>query len=69
MLNSGFHTIREDGDAVVILDQTRLPAEVAYVRLTQPEQAAHAIRTLQARGAPLIGATAAYGLALGLAAQ
>lgn len=67
MLNSGFETLREDGDAVVILDQTRLPAEVVYVRLTHVEQAAHAIRVLQARGAPLIGATAAYGVALGLA--
>jgi methylthioribose-1-phosphate isomerase len=66
-MNSGFETIREDGDAVVILDQTRLPAEVAYVRLTHADQAAHAIRVLQARGAPLIGATAAYGVALGLA--
>lgn len=68
MLNSGFETIREDGDAVVILDQTRLPAEIVYVRLTHVDQAAHAIRVLQARGAPLIGATAAYGVALGLAA-
>ncbi|MBY0341768.1 MAG: S-methyl-5-thioribose-1-phosphate isomerase [Rhodocyclaceae bacterium] len=67
MLNSGFETLREDGDAVVILDQTRLPAEVVYARLTHVEQAAHAIRILQARGAPLIGATAAYGVALGLA--
>lgn len=66
MLNSGFETIREDGDAVVILDQTRLPGEIAYVRLTHVDHAAHAIRVLQARGAPLIGATAAYGVALGL---
>jgi methylthioribose-1-phosphate isomerase len=66
MLNSGFQTIREDGDAVVILDQTRLPAEIAYARLTNVDQAAHAIRTLQARGAPLIGATAAYGVALAM---
>jgi methylthioribose-1-phosphate isomerase len=66
-MNSGFETIREDGDAVIILDQTRLPAEIAYVRLTHADQAAHAIRVLQARGAPLIGATAAYGVALGLA--
>src|SRR5690606_29604570 len=62
-------TLREDGDAVLILDQTRLPAEIAYVRLSHVDQAAHAIRVLQARGAPLIGATAAYGVALGLAEQ
>jgi methylthioribose-1-phosphate isomerase len=66
MLNSGFSTIAEDGDAVVILDQTLLPAQVSYIRLTHVDQAAHAIKVLQARGAPLIGATAAYGLALGL---
>ena len=68
-MSSSFETIREDGDAVLILDQTRLPAEIAYVRLSHVDQAAHAIRVLQARGAPLIGATAAYGVALGLAEQ
>ncbi|MDK9725587.1 MAG: S-methyl-5-thioribose-1-phosphate isomerase [Sterolibacteriaceae bacterium MAG5] len=61
-------TIQEDGQAVVILDQTRLPRETAFVRLTNLEEAAHAIRVMQVRGAPLIGATAAYGVALGLLA-
>jgi methylthioribose-1-phosphate isomerase len=37
------------------------------LRLTTLEDAAHAIRVMQVRGAPLIGATAAYGVALGLA--
>ncbi|MDD5247643.1 MAG: S-methyl-5-thioribose-1-phosphate isomerase [Rhodocyclaceae bacterium] len=60
-------TIQEDGDAVVILDQTQLPRETAFVRLTNLEEAARAIRIMQVRGAPLIGATAAYGVALGLA--
>lgn len=63
-------TIQEDGDAahrrVVILDQTRLPHETAFVRLNTLADAAHAIRVMQVRGAPLIGATAAYGVALGL---
>lgn len=59
-------TIQEDGDAVVILDQTRLPQETAFVRLTTLDEAAHAIRVMQVRGAPLIGASAAYGVALGL---
>ncbi|NWG30259.1 MAG: S-methyl-5-thioribose-1-phosphate isomerase [Rhodocyclaceae bacterium] len=59
-------TIAEDGDAVVILDQTKLPQETAFVRLTDLAGAAHAIRSMQVRGAPLIGATAAYGVALGL---
>ena len=64
-----FPTITEDGagnDAVLILDQTRLPAAAAQVRLVTLEDAAHAIRVMQVRGAPLIGATAAYGVALGL---
>ncbi|MDO8346562.1 MAG: S-methyl-5-thioribose-1-phosphate isomerase [Rugosibacter sp.] len=60
-------TIREDEGAVVILDQTRLPAESAWVRLETLADAAHAIRSMQVRGAPLIGVTAAYGVALGLA--
>jgi methylthioribose-1-phosphate isomerase len=59
-------TIQEDGDAVVILDQTRLPYETAFVALRGLDAAAHAIRVMQVRGAPLIGATAAYGVALAL---
>jgi methylthioribose-1-phosphate isomerase len=65
---SELRTICEDGDAVLILDQTRLPGETAFVRLANLDQAAHAIRAMQVRGAPLIGATAAYGVALGLRA-
>jgi methylthioribose-1-phosphate isomerase len=63
---SELRTICEDGGAVVVLDQTRLPAQTAFVRLTTLEQAAQAIRVMQVRGAPLIGATAAYGVALAL---
>ncbi len=60
-------TLREDGDRVVILDQTGLPRETRFVTLSTLDQAASAIRDMQVRGAPLIGATAAYGVALGLA--
>ncbi len=60
-------TLVEAGDAVLILDQTRLPHEAVMLRLASLEDAAHAIRVMQVRGAPLIGATAAYGVALGLA--
>jgi methylthioribose-1-phosphate isomerase len=63
---SELRTLAEDGGGVVILDQTRLPAQAAFARLTSLEQAAHAIRVMQVRGAPLIGATAAYGVALAL---
>ena len=55
-----------DGETVEIIDQTRLPHEFEVVRLTSAEDAAHAIRTMQVRGAPLIGATAAYGVALAM---
>jgi methylthioribose-1-phosphate isomerase len=59
----------EDGWSVHILDQTRLPWEVVILRLTTAEEAAHAIRSMQTRGAPLIGAVAAYGVALALRAD
>ena len=53
-----------DGWSVRIIDQTRLPWSVDTVHLTDLAGAAHAIRSMQVRGAPLIGAAAAYGLAL-----
>ncbi len=56
----------EDGWSVRILDQTRLPWSLDILRLTDAEQVARAIRTMQVRGAPLIGAVAAYGVALAL---
>ena len=56
-----------DGRAVEIIDQTLLPHRFATVRLTTLEDAARAIRTMRVRGAPLIGATAAYGVCLALA--
>jgi methylthioribose-1-phosphate isomerase len=56
----------EDGWSVEIIDQTRLPHAFVRLRLTTPEDAAAAIRDMRVRGAPLIGATAAYGLALAL---
>ncbi len=58
-----------DREHVEILDQTRLPHTRAIVSLSTAADAAHAIRAMQVRGAPLIGATAAYGLALGLRAD
>ncbi len=58
-----------DGETVEIIDQTRLPHDFVVLRLETLEQAAHAIRAMQVRGAPLIGATAAYGLALAMRAD
>ncbi len=59
-------TIEWTDDAVVLLDQRRLPQEESYVRLTTPEAVADAIRDLVVRGAPAIGVTAAMGLARGV---
>ena len=56
----------EDGWSVRIIDQTLLPHAFQTPRLTDLEGAAGAIAAMQVRGAPLIGVTAAYGLALAL---
>lgn len=58
-----------DGWSVHIIDQTKLPWALTIERLTTTGEVAHAIRTMQVRGAPLIGATAAYGLALAVRAD
>jgi methylthioribose-1-phosphate isomerase len=59
----------QDGWSVRIIDQTKLPWALEIVRLATLEEAAHAIRAMLVRGAPLIGATAAYGLCLALRAD
>ncbi len=59
----------EDGWSVRIIDQTKLPWALEVPRLTDAAQAAHAIRAMQVRGAPLIGALAAYGMCLALRAD
>lgn len=59
----------EEGLAVEIIDQTRLPHEFVTVRLENLHDAAIAIRNMLVRGAPLIGATAAYGVALAMSAN
>ncbi len=64
-----YRTIWEADDgsnAVIIIDQTKLPHRFETARLTTMEEAAEAILTMQVRGAPLIGATAAYGVCLAL---
>ncbi len=54
---------------IEIIDQTRLPHAFVIARLRSVADAAHAIASMQVRGAPLIGATAAYGLALAMRAD
>jgi len=58
-----------DGWAVEIIDQTKLPFNFETVRLENVEDAAVAIKDMLVRGAPLIGATAAYGMALAMHAD
>ncbi|MBV8258372.1 MAG: S-methyl-5-thioribose-1-phosphate isomerase, partial [Actinobacteria bacterium] len=56
--------LEEDGPAVVLLDQRRLPEEVVHVECRTIPELAEAIRNMTVRGAPAIGVAAAYGLAL-----
>jgi methylthioribose-1-phosphate isomerase len=58
--------LAEDGWGVAIIDQTRLPHELVTLTLRSTAEAARAIRDMWVRGAPLIGATAAYGMALAM---
>ena len=61
--------LEPDGWSVGAIDQRLLPHEFAVARLTSVEEAAEAIRNMLVRGAPLIGATAAYGVALAIRAD
>src|SRR5215475_4954798 len=61
--------VEADGWSVGIIDQTVLPHRFTTIRLTTLAEVARAIKTMQVRGAPLIGATAAYGVALALRAD
>lgn len=61
-----FKTIYFEDDAVMILDQTRLPDQVVYEKIETVSQAAKAIKQLKVRGAPLIGVAAAFALAMGM---
>src|SRR5947209_11670729 len=61
-----FSPLRWSGEALELLDQTRLPAEEVWLACREPAEVAGAIRRLAVRGAPAIGVAAAYGLALGL---
>jgi methylthioribose-1-phosphate isomerase len=59
-------TIAREPDAVVMIDQRKLPAEEVYVRCKTAAEVARAIRTMVIRGAPAIGVAAAMGIALGM---
>jgi methylthioribose-1-phosphate isomerase len=69
----GRHTrtvwLEPDGSTVGTIDQTALPHRFATISLATVSEAAHAISSMQVRGAPLIGAIAAYGICLALRAD
>ena len=65
-----YRTIWPTGpDSVEVIDQTKLPHSFETIRIASADEAALAIKTMVVRGAPLIGATAAYGLALAVRAD
>jgi methylthioribose-1-phosphate isomerase len=57
-------TVAWENDSVVLIDQTKLPGKLVYVRCKVYTEVADAIKNLVVRGAPAIGVTAAFGLAL-----
>ena len=59
-------TIEWTGDTVVMIDQTKLPAEEVYFTCRDYQQVAEGIRSMVIRGAPAIGVAAAMGVALGV---
>jgi methylthioribose-1-phosphate isomerase len=66
MIAGMFPTIEWQSDAVVMIDQRKLPAQEVYVHCKTPAEIARAIKTMVIRGAPAIGVAAAMGLALGV---
>jgi len=57
-------TVEWKNDSVVMIDQTKLPNELVFVKYTDFNDVANAIRTLVVRGAPAIGVSGAFGMAL-----
>src|SRR3989475_12760027 len=66
MTSKSLEPVRWRTDVLEVVDQTLLPAKLAYVRLRSVEQVSAAIKTMKVRGAPLIGVVGAYGLVLSL---
>ena len=64
MIYSSLRTVEWKDNAVIMIDQTKLPNKLEFVKFTDYNQVADAIRTLVVRGAPAIGVSGAFGLAL-----
>ncbi|GAB4178458.1 MAG: S-methyl-5-thioribose-1-phosphate isomerase [Coleofasciculaceae cyanobacterium] len=65
MSNNPVYPVIWHEDSVLLIDQTRLPAQYAIVEISRCEDMAEAIKTMIVRGAPAIGVAAAYGMYLG----
>jgi len=61
---SSLKTLEWKDNSVIMIDQTKLPNELVFVKFTNYIDVANAIRTLMVRGAPAIGVTGAFGLSL-----
>jgi methylthioribose-1-phosphate isomerase len=59
-------TIEWQDDAIVMIDQRKLPTQEVFVRCRTPQEVARAIKSMVIRGAPAIGVAAAMGIALGV---
>ena len=64
MIDSSIRTVEWKDNKVVMIDQTKLPNQLVFVTFDDYNQVADAIRTLVVRGAPAIGVSGAFGLAL-----
>lgn len=64
LMNEGSVRLREDGNAVIIIDQSLLPGKTEYLEIEKPEEMYEAISELRVRGAPAIGIFAAYCIAV-----
>ncbi|MCH7561858.1 MAG: S-methyl-5-thioribose-1-phosphate isomerase, partial [Thaumarchaeota archaeon] len=63
-VDSSLRTVEWKNNKVVMIDQTKLPNQLVFVEFDDFNQVADAIRTLVVRGAPAIGVSGAFGLAL-----
>ena len=64
VIDSSLRTVEWKNNKVVMIDQTKLPNQLVFVTYDDYNQVADAIRTLVVRGAPAIGVSGAFGLAL-----
>jgi len=64
IISSSLRTVEWKDNNLVLIDQTKLPNELVFKKFSDYKEVANAIRTLVVRGAPAIGVSGAFGLAL-----